>query len=99
MALRSAELRGLGGPAVNLVDCAEDHRCGALDCPAHRVPGAVAVMDLGEPPVDRDELAVRAGCHVAARATARFECGVLPSSVALCLSAETDTNSGTRYIG
>jgi hypothetical protein len=23
-------------------------------------------MDLGEPPIDQDELAVRAGCHVAA---------------------------------
>jgi DDE superfamily endonuclease len=37
IALRSAELPGPGGPAVNLVDCAEDHRRGALDGPAHRV--------------------------------------------------------------
>jgi hypothetical protein len=51
---------------LDLLDCAEDHRGGALDRPAHQMPGAVAVMDLGEPPVDRDELAVRAGCHVAA---------------------------------
>ena len=35
-------------------------------------------MDLGEPPVDRDELAVRAGCHVAAsqHAGKRVRCGL-----------------------
>jgi hypothetical protein len=46
---------------VNLVDCAEDHRFGALDRPAHRVPGAVAAMYLGEPSVGLYELAVQAG--------------------------------------
>jgi hypothetical protein len=30
------------------------------------MPGAVAVRYLGEPPVGRHELAVRAGCHVTA---------------------------------
>jgi hypothetical protein len=45
----SAELCGPGGPALDLLDCAEDHRRGALDGPAHQMPGAVAVMDLGEP--------------------------------------------------
>ena len=39
----------------------------ALDGPAHQVPGAVAVMYLGEPSFDRHGLAVRAGGHVAAR--------------------------------
>jgi len=38
---------------MDLLDCAEDHRRGALDGPAHQVPGAVAVMYLGEPPFDR----------------------------------------------
>jgi hypothetical protein len=51
---------------MDLLDCAEDHRRGALDGPAQQVPWAVAVMYLGEPPVDRYGLAVRAGGHVAA---------------------------------
>ena len=51
---------------MDLLDCAEDHRRGALDGPAHQVPWAVAVMYLGEPLLDRHGLAVRAGCHVAA---------------------------------
>ena len=38
MPFGSAELRGPGGSAVNLVDCAEDHRRGTLDGPADRVP-------------------------------------------------------------
>src|SRR2546421_2711928 len=63
--LRSAELCGLGGSLMDLLDCAEDHRRGALDGPAHQVPGAVAVTYLGEPLFDRHELAVRAGGHVA----------------------------------
>jgi hypothetical protein len=33
---------------------------------AHDVPGAVAVMDLGKSPLDRHQLAVRAGGHVTA---------------------------------
>src|SRR5437588_3811146 len=64
--LRFAELCGLGGSLMDLLDCAEDHRRGALDGPAHQVPWAVAVMYLGEPPVDRHGLAVRTGGHVAA---------------------------------
>ena len=64
--LRFAVLCGLGGSLTDLLDCAEDHRRGALDGPAHQVPGAVAVMYLGEPLLDRHELAVRAGGHVAA---------------------------------
>ena len=36
--LRSAELCGLGGSLPDLLDCAEDHRRGALDRPAHQVP-------------------------------------------------------------
>jgi hypothetical protein len=52
---------------MDLLDCAEDHRRGALDGPAHQVPRAVALMDLGEPPFDRHGLTVRAGGHVAAR--------------------------------
>jgi hypothetical protein len=56
---------GSGGSALNLLDCAEDHRRGTLDGPADEVPGAVAVMYLGESPFDRDEVAVRAGGHVA----------------------------------
>ena len=51
---------------MDLLDRFEDHRRGALDRPAHQVPWAVAVMDLGEPPVDLYGLAVRAGGHVAA---------------------------------
>ena len=51
---------------MDLLDCAEDHRRGALDGPAHQVPWAVAVMYLGEPLLDRHGLAVRAGGHVAA---------------------------------
>ena len=52
---------------MDLLDGAEDHRRGALDGPAHQVPGAVAVLYLGEPLLDRHGLAVRAGGHVAAR--------------------------------
>jgi len=52
---------------MDLLDRAGDHRRGALDGPAHQVPWAVAVMDLGEPPLDRHGRAVRAGGHVAAR--------------------------------
>jgi hypothetical protein len=52
---------------MDLFDRAEDHRRGALDGPAHQVPGAVAVMDLGEPLLGWHGLAVRAGGHVAAR--------------------------------
>jgi hypothetical protein len=44
---------GSGGSALNLVDCAEDHRRGTLDGPADEVPGAVAVMYLGESAFDR----------------------------------------------
>ena len=53
-----------GWLSVNLLDGAKDHRRGPLDGPAHQVPGAVAMMDLGEAPVDRHGLAVRAGRHV-----------------------------------
>src|SRR2546429_4348713 len=63
--LRSAELCGLGGSVMDLLDCTEDHRRGALDGPAHQVPRAVAIMYLGEPLLDRYEFAVRAGDHVA----------------------------------
>ena len=63
---RFAVLCGLGGSLMDLLDCAQDHRRGALDGPAHQVPGAVAVVYLGEPLLDRHELAVRAGGHVAA---------------------------------
>ncbi len=66
VSLRSAGLCGLGGSVMDLLDCAEDHRRGTLDGPAHQVPGAVAVMYLGEPPADRYGLAVRAGRHVTA---------------------------------
>ena len=64
--LRFAELCGPGGSLMDLLDCAEDHRRGALDGPAHRVPWAVAAVYLGEPLLDRHGLAVRAGGHVAA---------------------------------
>jgi hypothetical protein len=46
---------------VNLIDCVEDHRRGAVDCPAHKVIWAVAMMYLGEPLVDGYGLAV--GCE------------------------------------
>jgi hypothetical protein len=36
--IRSAELCGLPGSLMDLLDCAEDHRRGALDGPAHQVP-------------------------------------------------------------
>jgi hypothetical protein len=39
----------MGGSILDLLDRAEDHRRGALDRPAHQVPGAVAVLYLGEP--------------------------------------------------
>jgi hypothetical protein len=52
---------------MDLLDCAEDHRRGALDGPAHQVPGAVAVTYLNKPRFDRHGLTVRAGGHVAAR--------------------------------
>ena len=61
---RSAELCDPGGSVLDSLDGAEDHRRGALDWPADQMPVAIAVMDLGESPVDRHELAVRAGGHV-----------------------------------
>ena len=64
---RSAELCGLVGSVMDLLDCAEDHRRGALDGSAHEVPWAVAVVYLGEPLLDRHGRSVRAGGHVAAR--------------------------------
>ena len=51
---------------MDLLYCAEDHGRGALHGPAHQMPRAVAVMNLGEPLLDRHGLAVRAGGHVAA---------------------------------
>ena len=63
---QSAELCGSGGPVLDLLDRAEDQRRGALDGPARQVPGAVALMDLGESPFGRYEVAVRAGGHGAA---------------------------------
>jgi hypothetical protein len=51
---------------MDLLDCAEDHRRGALDGPAHQVPWAVAVMYLGESLLDGHGLTVRTGGHVAA---------------------------------
>ena len=63
---------------MDLLDCAEDHRRGALDGPAHQVPWAVAVTYLGKPLLDRHGLAVRAGGHVTAGQNAGQDvrCGV-----------------------
>jgi hypothetical protein len=64
---------------MNLPDRAEDHGRGALDRPAHQVPGTVAVLYLGEPLSGRHGLAVSAGGYVAAgqhagkRVRRRFE--------------------------
>jgi hypothetical protein len=52
---------------MDLLDCAEVRRRGALDGPAHQVRRTVAVVYLGKPLLDRHGLAVRAGGHVAAR--------------------------------
>jgi hypothetical protein len=41
---------------MDLLDRAEDHRRGAVDGPAHQMPWAEAVLDLGEPPLERPEL-------------------------------------------
>ena len=73
--LRSAELCGLGGSLMDLLNCAEDHRRGALDGPAHQVHRAVAAMYLGELPCDRRGLAVRAGGHVTQVRTLASACG------------------------
>jgi hypothetical protein len=51
---------------MDLLDCTEDHRRGALDGPAHQMPWAVAVAYLGKPPLNRHGLAARAGSHVTA---------------------------------
>ena len=61
----SAELCASGGFVLDLLDCAQDHRRGALHGPAHQVPGAVALLDLGKSPFGRHVLAVRAGGYVA----------------------------------
>ena len=53
-----------GDSLMDLLNGAEDHRRGALNGPAHQVCGAIAVMYLGEPLLDRHELAVWAGGHV-----------------------------------
>jgi hypothetical protein len=65
----SAELCGPGGPAVCLLDGAEDHRRAAPDGPAHQLPGAAPVMDPGGSPSGRDELAAgqHSGKHIRRR--------------------------------
>jgi hypothetical protein len=70
---------GSSGLAVNLLDCAEDHRRGAPDRPADQVPRAVAVMDLSESLFDRDEFAFMD----IASLTYRRECKYLRRSSAL----------------
>ena len=56
----------MGGPVMDLLDCAEDHR--AWRAGSTGSPGAqdLAVLYLGEPLFDRHEFAVWAGGHVAA---------------------------------
>jgi hypothetical protein len=46
----AAELCASGG-CLDLLDCPEDYRRGALHGPAHQVPGTVALLYLREPPV------------------------------------------------
>jgi predicted ABC-type ATPase len=58
--LSSTEVR------VSLADRLEDHRRRPADRPADQVTQAVAVVDLGQAPVDVHMLAVRAGGHVTA---------------------------------
>src|SRR5260370_22374677 len=48
--LRFAELFGLGGSEMDLLDCADDHRRGALDVPCHPAPLAVTDMYLSDTP-------------------------------------------------
>jgi hypothetical protein len=47
-----------GGSVLDLLDCAQDHRRGALHGAAHQVPRAIALLDLGKSPFGRHELAV-----------------------------------------
>ena len=86
---------------IDLLDCAEDHRRGAMDGPAHQVPGAVAVMYLGEPLLDRHGLAVRAGGHVAARQHAGQDvrCGVELGTQDLGESAFAGFDDGAGVVG
>ena len=86
---------------MDLLNCAEDHRRGALDGPAHQVPWAVAVMYLGEPPCDRRGLAVRAGGHVAARQNAgqRVRCRIELGAQDVGESAFAGFDDGAGVIG
>ena len=67
--LRPAELCGLGGSVMDLLDCAEDHRRGVPDADLLTLDslGRSAVMYLGEPPFGRHGLAIRAGGGVCRR--------------------------------
>jgi len=86
---------------MDLLDCAEDHRRGALDGPAHQVPGAVAVMYLGEPLLDRYGLAVRAGGHVTAsqHAGQRVRCGIELGTQDVGESAFVGFDDGAGVVG
>jgi hypothetical protein len=99
--LRSAELCGLGGSVMDLLDCAEDHRRGALHGPAHQVPWAVAIMYLGEPPFDRHGLAVRACGHVTEgqHAGRYVRCGLELGTQDIGESAFADFDDGARMVG
>ena len=86
---------------MDLLDCAEDHRRGALDGPAHQVPWAVAVMYLGEPPVDPEGLAVRTGGHVAAsqHAGQRIRCRIELGTQDVGESAFAGFDDGAGVVG
>ena len=57
-------LHRAGGSSVDLADGFEDERGGAADGATDQVAGAVAVVDLGQPVVHLDGLAVGAGGHI-----------------------------------
>ena len=98
--LRFAELCGLGGSVMDLLDRAEDHRRCALDGPAHQVPWAVAVMYLGEPLLDGHGLTVRTGGHVAVSQHAGSYVGCRVEFVAqdVCESAFAGFDDGARVM-
>ena len=71
---------------MDLLDCAADHRRGAMDPPAHQVPGTVAVLYLGKPLLDRPEFAL-----LLMRFAGAFRRSEL---IALELADITDTDDG-----
>lgn len=90
-----------GQPGREPAGDAEDYRHAAPESAAHQMPGAAATMDPGESPSGRDELAVRAGRHVAAgqRGGKHIRSGSRLQAQDIGEPAFADLDKGTAVMG